>query len=692
MRRRGDTPTSAGMEQLLTGVAGHWNNGLEVSDQVRTEPLSGELPVQLGKYEVLQRIAVGGMAEILLARSMGIEGFVKHVVIKRILPQFASEQRFLSMFADEARLAACLHHQNIAQVYDIGQDSGEVFFAMEFIHGQDVGTILREVTTKGQRLPLQHGLTIACGVAAGLAYAHERHGPDGEPLHIVHRDVSPSNILVSYEGGIKLVDFGIARATIRSTETRTGAVKGKLSYMSPEQCLGGDLDSRSDIFSLGTVLHELTTSARLFRRDPDDSDYVVMNRIVTGKVLRPSERVSSYPAELEAIVMKALALEPEQRYQTARELVSDLEAFASKERIAISSSSLSRYLTEVLGERPEPWRENTGNPALIRNSRPGSRRGTGSRSGEQSTERSTERSGEQSTERSTERSGERSMERSGERLATEPAAATPPSDGVESSEVSASQLAEGVSDFGESSVSLGDSWFGRESPSAVSLPELPASRRPVLRRVAMIGGAAAVLLTAAAFTFYLLSSTSTPPAGPSDEAAALTAPAAATQGDEQRAELPDPSGDDQAAGSVEEPGDESAPDAVSDTVAPELSDAVSPGAAEGTGDGAGSEAAPEGQEAPESAETDDASAAAQETRQPDDQGSEASATPKAGQGSKRSRRSRPAARRSSRGSGKGAQRPGQRAGQKAGKKAGKKSGKSGKQPSNQMKELIDTRW
>ena len=328
-----------------------------VPDVAGVKSSGSDVLTNLGKYQVVTQLAVGGMAEILLARSTGLEGFVKHVVIKRILPQYACEERFVSMFIDEARLAACLHHQNIAQVYDIGEDSGDYFFAMEYVHGEDVGTLLDAVRSRGQKVPLPEALTIAAGVAAGLAYAHDRLGPDGEPLGIVHRDVSPSNILVSYEGGVKLVDFGIARASIRNNETRTGGVKGKLSYMSPEQCLGDTLDHRSDIFSLGVVLYELTTCTPLFRDNPDDSDYIVMHRVVKGLVPRPSEQVSEYPAGLEQIVMRALHIEPDNRYQSAGDLLSDIEAFASQERISLSPLSLSRYLASVFGHRREPWRD-----------------------------------------------------------------------------------------------------------------------------------------------------------------------------------------------------------------------------------------------------------------------------------------------------------------------------------------------
>ncbi len=314
---------------------------------------------QLGKYQILKKLAVGGMAEIYLARARGIEGFEKHVVLKRILPEHAKDERFVEMFLDEARLAARLQHHNIAQVYDIGQTNGAFFFSMEYLHGEDLRALLKAVAQSGKKIPLKHVLTIIAGSCAGLHYAHNKKGSKGDPLNIVHRDVSPSNIIVTYEGGVKVVDFGIAKAAERSTETKTNSLKGKISYMSPEQCKGLDLDPRSDIFCLGIVLYELSTVTRLFRANPDESDYVVMDRIVNGKVQPPSRRMMGYPPGLEKIVMKALQVDREDRYDSAKDMLSDIEEFAAMQRIPLSTASLSKYLEDIFGEREEPWHDLT---------------------------------------------------------------------------------------------------------------------------------------------------------------------------------------------------------------------------------------------------------------------------------------------------------------------------------------------
>lgn len=296
------------------------------------------------------------MAEIYLARAAGIEGFEKHVVIKRILPQYAGRPRFVEMFLDEARLAARLHHQNIAQVYDIGQEGDIYYFAMEYLHGVDVRRLMKRSIIRQKPLPLEHALTIVANTAAALGYAHNATDDGGSPLEIVHRDVSPANIFVTYEGAVKLVDFGIARASQRSVETRTGTLKGKISYMSPEQCRGQALDRRSDIFSLGIVLYEITTQTRLFRSH-GNTDYVIMDRIVNGQFDAPSARVTGYPEALERIVLKALAGNRADRYGTSGELLRDLERFAAERRIPLSISSLSEYVTDLFGREPEPWKQ-----------------------------------------------------------------------------------------------------------------------------------------------------------------------------------------------------------------------------------------------------------------------------------------------------------------------------------------------
>ena len=306
----------------------------------------------LGRYQVLAHLATGGMAEIFLARATGLEGFERHVVVKCIKPEHARDQRFVGMFIDEARLSAQLHHQNIAQVYDIGQEGGAYYFAMEYVHGENVRELLHATAQRRQYVPLEHALTIIAGAAAGLHYAHDKRGSDRKPLGIVHRDVSPSNIIVAYDGAVKVVDFGIAKAAARMTETRSGTLKGKISYMSPEQCTGKDIDRRSDVFALGIVLYELTTVTRLFK---GESDYVTMNKIVMGEVEPPSSRRPDYPRGLEPIVMKALATEPDQRHPTVAAFLDDIIGFCQREKIATSSIGLERYLRDLFGEKPEPW-------------------------------------------------------------------------------------------------------------------------------------------------------------------------------------------------------------------------------------------------------------------------------------------------------------------------------------------------
>ena len=260
------------------------------------------------------------------------------------------------MFLDEARLAALLHHQNIAQVYDIGREGSTYFFSMEYLHGHDVRALLKHAYENGQTIPLEHTLTIVSRAAAGLHHAHELRDVDGKPLQIVHRDVSPANLFVTCDGGVKLVDFGIARAAQRSTETRTGSLKGKISYMSPEQCIGRKLDRRSDIFSLGIVLYELSTVSRLFRAT-QESDYVIMDRIVKGRFPPPSAIRKDYPPELEAIVMRALAIDPDARYQTAQEMLLEIERYAADARLPLSPTALANYVVAELGSRPDLRRE-----------------------------------------------------------------------------------------------------------------------------------------------------------------------------------------------------------------------------------------------------------------------------------------------------------------------------------------------
>jgi serine/threonine protein kinase len=305
-------------------------------------------------YQILARLATGGMAEIFLARSVSGTGVERYCVLKRILRNRAADVELVTMFLDEARLAAHLQHPNVAQVYDIGKLGESYFFTMEYVHGETVRALLQRARSLRRELPIASVLTVIAGAAAGLHHAHERIGMDGRPLDIVHRDVSPSNLMVSYEGSVKVVDFGVAKAADRASETRSGTVKGKISYLSPEQCRGLPIDRRSDLFSLGIVMWEMLTTERLFRRN---SDFENMTAIVNDPVPLPSSRRASLPHELDAITMRLLAKDPSARYQDADELVEALEGAAARTASMISPSALGRLLREMFGQRPEPWLE-----------------------------------------------------------------------------------------------------------------------------------------------------------------------------------------------------------------------------------------------------------------------------------------------------------------------------------------------
>jgi tRNA A-37 threonylcarbamoyl transferase component Bud32 len=309
---------------------------------------------RLGRYELIRRLAVGGMAEIYLARvpGLGIEGFEKLVVIKRILPQHALDPELLRMFLDEARLSATLTHPHITEVYDVGADGEAPFFAMEYVHGANLRQMLKR--TNAAPLPLNHAVAIVAAAAAGLHYAHEKLGPGGEPLNIVHRDVSPSNVLISYDGAVKVSDFGIAKWTFQRTQTQEGALKGKFAYMSPEQCRGQAIDQRSDVFALGTLLYELTTGEPPFRAA---TDFEILTQIINGAPAPPAWPGRDYPAALAAIVMRALAREPGDRYPTAQAFQLELEAFARAEQLAVSTAALGAFMQMLFSDELSEWRE-----------------------------------------------------------------------------------------------------------------------------------------------------------------------------------------------------------------------------------------------------------------------------------------------------------------------------------------------
>jgi serine/threonine protein kinase len=305
-------------------------------------------------YQVITKLAAGGMAEIFLARGITSTGVERYCVLKRMLPERTGDPRFVQMFVDEARLALLLQHPNIAAGYDIGTLDDLYFYTMEYVHGATVRSLLQRARELDLPVPLACVLTIIAGAAAGLHHAHERLANDGRPLGIVHRDVSHSNLMVSYEGSVKLIDFGVAKASDRSVQTVSGTVKGKITYLSPEQCRGERVDRRSDLFSLGIVMWEMLTRARLYRRS---TVFESMTAIVYDEPPPPSSRRDDIPREVDAIVLRLLAKSVANRFQTAAEVIEAIENASLTSRIMLSAAAVGRLVHDLFGPRIEPWRE-----------------------------------------------------------------------------------------------------------------------------------------------------------------------------------------------------------------------------------------------------------------------------------------------------------------------------------------------
>ncbi|MBI2897232.1 MAG: serine/threonine protein kinase [Deltaproteobacteria bacterium] len=311
--------------------------------------LDEALPKRFGKYTLIKKLATGGMAELFLALHRSVAGFEKLIVIKRILPTLSADQGFVDMFLAEARIAATLNHPNIVQIFDLGSVDDRYFIAMEFIHGEDLRSIVRAMRKLGtHEFPIEHALSIGLGLLAGLGYAHEKKNFEGEPLHMVHRDISPQNILVTFTGDVKVVDFGIAKTGVKKEDTKAGQLKGKVPYMSPEQCRGESLDARSDVFSAGIILYELTTNKRLFR---SQSEFHTLRMIVEGTYPVPTSIRPGYPAALETIVMKALEKDRDKRYQSARVFQEDVETFIREERMKVGASGLATFMGSLFEEK-----------------------------------------------------------------------------------------------------------------------------------------------------------------------------------------------------------------------------------------------------------------------------------------------------------------------------------------------------
>ncbi len=322
----------------------------EPPTDVDADPAHDGLPYRFGKYTLLRKLATGGMAELFLALQKSVAGFEKLLVIKRILPAMNQDRAFIDMLLHEARIAATLTHANIVQIFDVGQVDGTYYIAMEHVHGEDLRGIVRQMRKKGViEFPLEHAIEIMLGVTSGLSYAHEKRDLHGAALNIVHRDISPQNVVVTFSGDVKIVDFGIAKSDSKmAMETQSGKLKGKVPYMSPEQARGEVLDARSDIFAVGVMLFELTTGRRLFK---GQSEFETLKLICEREYPRPSQVHPGYPPELEAIVMKALAKDKSARYQTARELQSALEDYVRRDRIPVSNVALTQYMQSLFEEK-----------------------------------------------------------------------------------------------------------------------------------------------------------------------------------------------------------------------------------------------------------------------------------------------------------------------------------------------------
>ena len=312
-----------------------------------------------GRYTLLQKLAAGGMAEVFLARQAGIDGFEKLVVIKRILPHQSDNPDFVRMFLDEARIAADLSHPNVVNIFDAGQADGLYFITMEYLRGRDVASVFHELNKRSELLPLPVALHCLIDAARGLHAAHTKTDLEGRALHIVHRDISPPNLFVTWDGITKVLDFGIAHAATRSTKTEVGVVKGKLAYLSPEQLEAQELDGRSDQFALGIVAWELLTGKRLFLK-PSDAE--ALRAILEHRIPRPTQLVPSLPQAVEDVVMRMLEAERTARFPDCAAAADAFEAYLDETRSAHSAHRVGLALKALF---PDPATSTQSGPALI---------------------------------------------------------------------------------------------------------------------------------------------------------------------------------------------------------------------------------------------------------------------------------------------------------------------------------------
>ncbi len=300
------------------------------------------------RYRVVEKLESGGMAEVFRAESEGLQGFKKQVAIKRVLPHLSEKKKFISMFLDEARLSAHLSHSNCVQVFDIGVGDNAYFIVMEFVDGANLKAIAESLRKNNKEFPVSCVAMIAHEICKGLAYAHELRDPQGNDLHIVHRDMSPPNVLITKYGEVKIVDFGLAKANSQLERSEPGIIKGKFSYLSPEAAMGQDVDSRTDIFAVGIILWELLAGRRLFL---GETDFQTVKKVQQAVVPPISSINSKVPPDLERIVAKALARDPAVRYRTARELGQDLSKFMFRFGQPVSTFDIAHLVQGAMKER-----------------------------------------------------------------------------------------------------------------------------------------------------------------------------------------------------------------------------------------------------------------------------------------------------------------------------------------------------
>ncbi len=304
-------------------------------------------PIPFGKYLLLERVNVGGMAEVFLGKAFGVEGFERLMAIKRILPTMVEDSEFITMFLDEARISVQLNHANIVQIYELGKHDESYYIAMEYVSGKDLRHLLERYRKRKETMPTAQAVLIASKICEGLDYAHRKKDARGMDLNIVHRDVSPQNILLSFDGEVKIIDFGIAKAANRAQKTQAGILKGKFGYMSPEQVRGLPIDHRSDLFAVGVILYEMLTGERLF---VGESDFSTLEKVRNAEVLPPRQYNAQIPEGLEKIILKALAKEVEDRYQWCSDFQEDLMRFLMSGDQIYTGKQLGTFMKEAFVE------------------------------------------------------------------------------------------------------------------------------------------------------------------------------------------------------------------------------------------------------------------------------------------------------------------------------------------------------